>query len=73
MSNVAYQAPRAKPADKRLFALLVLLSFPVFFLVAVERRMASSINKDIADNHKSIITDAKEYATSTIAQAFQSQ
>jgi hypothetical protein len=73
MNNVAYQAPRAKPADKRLFALLVLLSFPVFFLVAIERRMASSINKDIVENHKGIITDAKEYATSTIAQAFQSQ
>jgi hypothetical protein len=67
------QVKRTKPADKKLFAFLVMLSFPVFLLVAVERRMASTINKDILDNRKGLITDAKEYATSTIAQAFQSQ
>jgi hypothetical protein len=73
MTNVLFHAPRAKPADKKLFAFLVVLSFPVFFLVAMERRMASTINKDVVEHSKGILTDAKEYATSTIAVAFQSQ
>jgi hypothetical protein len=51
----------------------VILSFPIFLMVSLERRLASTINKDITDTSKGIIGDAKEYATSTIAVAFQSQ
>jgi hypothetical protein len=66
-------APKSLLTERRIFIALVVLSFPIFMLVAVERRMAGTINKDIAGNRQGLLTDAKEYATSTIALAFQSQ
>ena len=60
-------------ADKRLFMFLVALSFPIFLMVATERRMAGAINKEISAKQKSLFTDAKEYAVSTIALALSSQ
>jgi hypothetical protein len=72
-TNSLFHAPSAKPKDRRLFTFLVILSFPIFLMVSLERRLASTFNKDITDSSKGIISDAKEYATSTIALAFQSQ
>jgi hypothetical protein len=66
-------SPKTLLSERRIFIALVILSFPIFMLVAVERRMAGTINKDIAGNRQGLLSDAKEYATSTIALAFQSQ
>jgi hypothetical protein len=64
---------KSRPKDTRIFMLLVLFSFPIFMLVAIERRMAGAINDDIAGKRAGLFSEAKEYATSTIALAFQSQ
>jgi hypothetical protein len=66
-------AVKSRPADTRIFMLLVLFSFPIFMLVAIERRMAGAINEDVAGKRAGLFSEAKEYATSTIALAFQSQ
>ncbi len=59
--------------DSRVFLMLVILSFPVFFLVAIERRMAGTINHDIPGAKKGLFTDANEYAAATIALVFESR
>jgi hypothetical protein len=66
-------ATKSLLSERRIFIALVVLSFPIFVLVAVERRMAGTFNKDISGNRQGLLKDAKEYATSTIALAFQSQ
>ena len=67
------KARKANVGDKRLFMFLVAVSFPVFLMVATERRMAGTFNKEIAAKQKSLFTDAKEYAVATIALALSSQ